>query len=196
MASSGTARTYNRTSPNQKLPKSLSILDLAGARSRRRGRPPLAERLLRGDLPRGSLALLDARNGEIDFDVVEPSGELSAGAAEQLAPKTGGVVSRRGVVARRRTILSGQKLVRRTVAAAALRRPSSSSPSGFRGRRTGSPSDPRARGAGALIALGPPTLTWKRRRSSASGSCVVLGVVDSYLRASLSGLLFDVQVAR
>ena len=43
---------------------------------------PLAERLLRGELPHGSVALLDVRNGEIDFDVVEPSGQVSVGAAE------------------------------------------------------------------------------------------------------------------
>jgi ATP-dependent Clp protease ATP-binding subunit ClpC len=43
---------------------------------------PLAERLLRGELPRGSVALLEANGAEIDFDVVEPRSELSAGAAE------------------------------------------------------------------------------------------------------------------
>jgi len=43
---------------------------------------PLAERLLRGDLPRGSVALLEVRDGQVDFDVVEPQSEVSAGAAE------------------------------------------------------------------------------------------------------------------
>jgi len=44
---------------------------------------PLAERLLRGELPRGSVALLEVSDGELDFDVVEPSGErAAAGAAE------------------------------------------------------------------------------------------------------------------
>jgi ATP-dependent Clp protease ATP-binding subunit ClpC len=43
---------------------------------------PLAERLLRGELPRGSVALLEVKGGDIDFDVVEPSAEVSAGAAE------------------------------------------------------------------------------------------------------------------
>jgi len=43
---------------------------------------PLAERLLRGELPRGSIALLEVSDNELDFDVVEPSGERSAGAAE------------------------------------------------------------------------------------------------------------------
>jgi ATP-dependent Clp protease ATP-binding subunit ClpC len=44
---------------------------------------PLAERLLRGELPRGSVALLEANGTELDFDVVEPSGEIpAAGAAE------------------------------------------------------------------------------------------------------------------
>jgi ATP-dependent Clp protease ATP-binding subunit ClpC len=33
---------------------------------------PLAERLLRGELPRGGVALVDAREGELEFDVVEP----------------------------------------------------------------------------------------------------------------------------
>jgi ATP-dependent Clp protease ATP-binding subunit ClpC len=44
---------------------------------------PLAERLLRGELPRGSVALLEANGTELDFDVVEPSSEMPAiGAAE------------------------------------------------------------------------------------------------------------------
>jgi ATP-dependent Clp protease ATP-binding subunit ClpC len=43
---------------------------------------PLAERLLRGELPRGSIALLEVNGTELDFDVVEPSGERTAGAAE------------------------------------------------------------------------------------------------------------------
>jgi ATP-dependent Clp protease ATP-binding subunit ClpC len=44
---------------------------------------PLAERLLRGELPRGSVALLEVNGAELDFDVVEPSGEIpTAGAAE------------------------------------------------------------------------------------------------------------------
>src|SRR5262249_50057740 len=44
---------------------------------------PLAERLLRGELPRGSVALMEANGDELDFDVVEPSGEIAAvGAAE------------------------------------------------------------------------------------------------------------------
>ncbi len=44
---------------------------------------PLAERLLRGELPRGSIALLEVNGSELDFDVVEPSGEIpTAGAAE------------------------------------------------------------------------------------------------------------------
>ena len=43
---------------------------------------PLAERLLRGELPRGSIALLEVSGTELDFDVVEPSGERAAGAAE------------------------------------------------------------------------------------------------------------------
>jgi ATP-dependent Clp protease ATP-binding subunit ClpC len=43
---------------------------------------PLAERLLRGELPRGSIALLEVNGTELDFDVVEPSGERAAGAAE------------------------------------------------------------------------------------------------------------------
>jgi hypothetical protein len=44
---------------------------------------PLAERLLRGELPRGSVALLEvAENGtELDFDVIEPEGAV-VGAAE------------------------------------------------------------------------------------------------------------------
>jgi ATP-dependent Clp protease ATP-binding subunit ClpC len=43
---------------------------------------PLAERLLRGELPRGSIALLEVNGSELDFDVVEPSGERAVGAAE------------------------------------------------------------------------------------------------------------------
>jgi ATP-dependent Clp protease ATP-binding subunit ClpC len=43
---------------------------------------PLAERLLRGELPRGSIALLEVNGTELEFDVVEPSGERTAGAAE------------------------------------------------------------------------------------------------------------------
>jgi ATP-dependent Clp protease ATP-binding subunit ClpC len=43
---------------------------------------PLAERLLRGELPRGSIALLETNGNELDFDVVEPGSELSVGAAE------------------------------------------------------------------------------------------------------------------
>jgi ATP-dependent Clp protease ATP-binding subunit ClpC len=43
---------------------------------------PLAERLLRGELPRGSIALLEVNGAELDFDVVEASGERTAGAAE------------------------------------------------------------------------------------------------------------------
>jgi ATP-dependent Clp protease ATP-binding subunit ClpC len=44
---------------------------------------PLAERLLRGELPRGSVALLEANGSELDFDVVEPSAEIAVvGAAE------------------------------------------------------------------------------------------------------------------
>ncbi|HEX6766694.1 MAG TPA: ATP-dependent Clp protease ATP-binding subunit, partial [Polyangiaceae bacterium] len=43
---------------------------------------PLAERLLRGELPRGSIALIETNGTELDFDVVEPGSELSAGAAE------------------------------------------------------------------------------------------------------------------
>jgi ATP-dependent Clp protease ATP-binding subunit ClpC len=44
---------------------------------------PLAERLLRGELPRGSVALLEVNGSELDFDVVEPSGEIrTVGAAE------------------------------------------------------------------------------------------------------------------
>jgi ATP-dependent Clp protease ATP-binding subunit ClpC len=42
---------------------------------------PLAERLLKGELPRGSVALLELDGGELDFDVVEPSPGV-AGAAE------------------------------------------------------------------------------------------------------------------
>jgi ATP-dependent Clp protease ATP-binding subunit ClpC len=42
---------------------------------------PLAERLLKGELPRGSVALLELDGGELDFDVVEPSSGV-AGAAE------------------------------------------------------------------------------------------------------------------
>ncbi len=43
---------------------------------------PLAERLLRGELPRGSAALLEVADGALDFDVVEPAHEHAAGAAE------------------------------------------------------------------------------------------------------------------
>jgi ATP-dependent Clp protease ATP-binding subunit ClpC len=44
---------------------------------------PLAERLLRGELPRGSVALLETHGTELDFDVVEPgAGFVTAGAAE------------------------------------------------------------------------------------------------------------------
>jgi ATP-dependent Clp protease ATP-binding subunit ClpC len=44
---------------------------------------PLAERLLRGELPRGSVALVESNGTELDFDVIEPSGEIpTAGAAE------------------------------------------------------------------------------------------------------------------
>jgi ATP-dependent Clp protease ATP-binding subunit ClpC len=43
---------------------------------------PLAERLLRGELPRGCVALVEVKDGEIDFDVVEPGGQVEAGAAE------------------------------------------------------------------------------------------------------------------
>jgi ATP-dependent Clp protease ATP-binding subunit ClpC len=43
---------------------------------------PLAERLLRGELPRGSVALLGVEAGELDFDVVEPNAGVSVGAAE------------------------------------------------------------------------------------------------------------------
>jgi ATP-dependent Clp protease ATP-binding subunit ClpC len=43
---------------------------------------PLAERLLRGELPRGSVALLEVSGGELDFDVVEPILGAEAGAAE------------------------------------------------------------------------------------------------------------------
>jgi ATP-dependent Clp protease ATP-binding subunit ClpC len=43
---------------------------------------PLAERLLKGELPRGSVALLEVSGSELDFDVVEPAAEVSAGAAE------------------------------------------------------------------------------------------------------------------
>jgi ATP-dependent Clp protease ATP-binding subunit ClpC len=43
---------------------------------------PLAERLLRGELPRGGVALVDARDGELEFDVVEPESRLTVGAAE------------------------------------------------------------------------------------------------------------------
>jgi ATP-dependent Clp protease ATP-binding subunit ClpC len=42
---------------------------------------PLAERLLKGELPRGSVALLEVDAGELDFDVVEPTPGV-AGAAE------------------------------------------------------------------------------------------------------------------
>jgi ATP-dependent Clp protease ATP-binding subunit ClpC len=34
---------------------------------------PLAERILRGELLRGSVALLSVEDAEIDFDVIEPS---------------------------------------------------------------------------------------------------------------------------
>jgi ATP-dependent Clp protease ATP-binding subunit ClpC len=43
---------------------------------------PLAERLLRGELPRGSVALLGVEAGELDFDVIEPNVSVAAGAAE------------------------------------------------------------------------------------------------------------------
>jgi ATP-dependent Clp protease ATP-binding subunit ClpC len=43
---------------------------------------PLAERLLKGELPRGSVALLEVSGTELDFDVVEPGSEVAAGAAE------------------------------------------------------------------------------------------------------------------
>jgi ATP-dependent Clp protease ATP-binding subunit ClpC len=43
---------------------------------------PLAERLLRGELPRGGVALVDARDGELEFDVLEPESGLAVGAAE------------------------------------------------------------------------------------------------------------------
>jgi ATP-dependent Clp protease ATP-binding subunit ClpC len=42
---------------------------------------PLAERLLRGELPQGSVALLEVNGKELEFDVVDPS-ERAAGAAE------------------------------------------------------------------------------------------------------------------
>ncbi len=43
---------------------------------------PLAERLLRGELPRESIALLEVHDGALDFDVVEGAATLEAGAAE------------------------------------------------------------------------------------------------------------------
>ena len=43
---------------------------------------PLAERLLRGELPRGSVALLETNGTELDFDVVEPGASFAVGAAE------------------------------------------------------------------------------------------------------------------
>jgi len=43
---------------------------------------PLAERLLRGELPRESIALLEIHDGALDFDVVEGAATLEAGAAE------------------------------------------------------------------------------------------------------------------
>ncbi|HTQ02299.1 MAG TPA: ATP-dependent Clp protease ATP-binding subunit [Polyangiaceae bacterium] len=43
---------------------------------------PLAERLLKGELPRGSVALLEVCDGALDFDVVEAPGDVTAGAAE------------------------------------------------------------------------------------------------------------------
>ena len=43
---------------------------------------PLAERLLKGELPRGSVALLEVSGNELDFDVVEPRAAVTAGAAE------------------------------------------------------------------------------------------------------------------
>ncbi|HVR19179.1 MAG TPA: ATP-dependent Clp protease ATP-binding subunit [Polyangiaceae bacterium] len=44
---------------------------------------PLAERLLRGELPRGSVALIETNGSELDFDVIDPSAEIAAvGAAE------------------------------------------------------------------------------------------------------------------
>jgi ATP-dependent Clp protease ATP-binding subunit ClpC len=43
---------------------------------------PLAERLLKGELPRGSVALLEVCDGVLDFDVVEAPGDIAAGAAE------------------------------------------------------------------------------------------------------------------
>ena len=43
---------------------------------------PLAERLLKGELPRGSVALLEVSGGELDFDVVDPRADVAAGAAE------------------------------------------------------------------------------------------------------------------
>jgi ATP-dependent Clp protease ATP-binding subunit ClpC len=43
---------------------------------------PLAERLLRGELPGGSIALLEVNGAELDFDVVEPNAGRTAGAAE------------------------------------------------------------------------------------------------------------------
>jgi ATP-dependent Clp protease ATP-binding subunit ClpC len=43
---------------------------------------PLAERLLRGELPRESVALLEIHDGALDFDVLEATAALEAGAAE------------------------------------------------------------------------------------------------------------------
>jgi ATP-dependent Clp protease ATP-binding subunit ClpC len=43
---------------------------------------PLAERLLKGELPRGSVALLEVSDGVLDFDVVENAAAMTAGAAE------------------------------------------------------------------------------------------------------------------
>jgi ATP-dependent Clp protease ATP-binding subunit ClpC len=43
---------------------------------------PLAERLLKGELPRESVALLEVSDGALDFDVVESGATFAAGAAE------------------------------------------------------------------------------------------------------------------
>jgi ATP-dependent Clp protease ATP-binding subunit ClpC len=43
---------------------------------------PLAERLLKGELPRGSVALLEVTDAGLDFDVVDPGSRVAAGAAE------------------------------------------------------------------------------------------------------------------
>jgi len=43
---------------------------------------PLAERLLKGELPRGSVALLEVCDGVLDFDVIEAARDVTAGAAE------------------------------------------------------------------------------------------------------------------